>query len=177
MVGTTEQMLEPVSTRSGQISQAAQPLADAFEARMGRPMNALERRKLLDEVARTTRSRKDLEHQETLEQRAARLAAGSMADAGMVFGQVADQLLVSSAAGPVQAEAFSPESVIKEALAQVAESSVWSRHQLTRQILTLLPPLGDVSADQVLALAKQLGCSSLAGQLLPWSGPWRCSLE
>lgn len=157
IVGTTETMIEAVSTRSADIAKVARPILEAYEERVNRPATALERRKILDQVAARTRGRKDAEQVESPQQRAERVETQISAQVGMSLSMMARTLLESARTGTPVAGEFSPDSIIKEAVAQVAlGQAVWSRHQLTRHILALLPPLGDLTPQQVRQVADSL---------------------
>jgi conjugative relaxase-like TrwC/TraI family protein len=163
IAGTTEDMIEAVSTRSARIAATARPIVDAYEARVGRPITALERRMILDSVAERTRDRKDADHLETREQRAERIEQRIAATVHGGLSRIGADLLSSARGGTPQAEAFSPDSVIKEALARAAEGqATWTRHQLTRHIVALLPNLGSITPPEVRELAESLTNRALA---------------
>ncbi|NJC70840.1 relaxase domain-containing protein [Planosporangium thailandense] len=151
----SEAVLTAFSPRRTAIVNAARPLIEAYEARVGRPATALEQTRIMRSVAMASRPGKQ-HNGEGLAERAERMDRQMRAEVGAGLHQLADDL-VANEGTPPEAEPFDPRAVITEAMAQAsATGATWTRYHLTRHITAALPALGDLAPDEVESLIEGL---------------------
>ncbi|MFD5090406.1 MobF family relaxase [Amycolatopsis thailandensis] len=156
VVGIDQQVMDLFSSRRRAITTKTASLVESFEAKFGREPNSLELDRLQRQATFATRKAKSHDG-ETTEARLERWDRELRAEVADGLAGVARDVL-DLAHGPREAVQWSPEGVLKTALADVQSTKAgWTAPDLTRAISDALPDqLGDLDGVQVTRLLDTL---------------------
>ncbi|UUV34303.1 relaxase domain-containing protein [Amycolatopsis roodepoortensis] len=156
VVGIDQQVMDLFSSRRRAITKKTASLVEAFEARFGREPNSLELDRLQRQATFATRKAKSHDG-ETTEERLERWDRELRAEVADGLAGVARDVLTLDH-GPREAAQWSPDDVLKTALADVQSTkSGWTAPDLTRAISDALPDhLGDLDGAQIARLLDTL---------------------
>ncbi len=156
--GVDQDVMDLFSSRTRTLTAHAQKTIEQAEATLGRPLNSLQRSRLMKEASLRTRQAKTHDS-ETEAERLARWDAMLAAEVAGSVTRLADYVLDLEQM-PVQQ--FSAEAVIAEALEAVhgaddgSGRSVWGASDLMRRIHLALPPNLGISAIERIELMRRL---------------------
>ncbi|OXM44939.1 TrwC relaxase [Amycolatopsis thailandensis] len=156
VVGIDQQVMDLFSSRRRAITKKTAALVETFEARFGRAPNSLELDRLQRQATFATRKAKSHDG-ETTEARLERWDRELRAEVADGLAGVARDVL-NLDHGPGEAAQWSPDDVLKTALADVQSTkSGWTAPDLTRAISDALPDqLGHLDGVQVTRLLDTL---------------------
>ncbi|HEY3483368.1 MAG TPA: MobF family relaxase, partial [Streptomyces sp.] len=156
VLGIDARVMDLFSSRRRAVTKKTAGLVQQFEARFGREPNALELDRLQRQATFATRKAKSHDG-ETVEERLARWDAELRAEVADGLAGVARDVL-KLAHGPRPATEWSPEEVLKTAMADVqSRKAGWTAPDLTRAISDALPDqLGDLDGTQLARLLDTL---------------------
>ncbi|MGW4829635.1 MobF family relaxase [Amycolatopsis japonica] len=156
IVGMDQRAMDLFSSRRRAVTKKTASLVEAFEAKFGREPNSLELDRLQRQATFATRKAKSHDG-ETVEERLERWDRELRAEIAGGLEGVAREVL-NLAHGPREAAQWSPDEVLKTALADVQSTkSGWTAPDLTRAISDALPDqLGDLDGAQVARLLDTL---------------------
>lgn len=161
VAGIDPQVMDLFSSRRRAITKKTASLVEAFETKFGREPNSLELDRLQRQATFATRKAKSHDG-ETTEQRLERWDRELRAEIADGLAGVARDVL-ALAREPRDAATWSPEDVLKTALADVqSKKAAWTAPDLTRAISDALPDrLGDLSGADVTRLLDTLTAEGL----------------
>ncbi|QRP48870.1 MobF family relaxase [Amycolatopsis sp. FDAARGOS 1241] len=156
VVGIDQRVMDLFSSRRRAITRKTAKLVEAFETRFGREPNSLELDRLQQQATFATRKAKSHDG-ETAEERLERWDRELRAEVADGLAGVARDVL-NQPRGPREATTWSPEEVLKTALADVQSTKAgWTAPDLTRAISDALPDqLGDLDGAQMTRLLDTL---------------------
>ncbi|MEV0066663.1 MobF family relaxase [Amycolatopsis sp. NPDC050768] len=161
IVGMDQRAMDLFSSRRRAVTKKTAALVEAFETRFGREPNSLELDRLQRQATLATRKAKSHDG-ETTEERLERWDRELRAEVADGLAGVAREVL-NQPRGPREAATWSPEEVLKTALADVQSTKAgWTAPDLTRAISDALPDqLGDLDGAQVIRLLDTLTAEGL----------------
>jgi hypothetical protein len=143
------------STRRQQVNAATKPQVERFIATYGREPTSTELANMKTAAQQATRAAKT-HGGETAEEIVDRMQARLAAETGYTLDGLGEEVRAHVEAGPVAGEVWSPDAVLKEAVAACAQrSATWGRANLINEIELRLPVLG-LDDDQVPVLLNTL---------------------
>lgn len=156
VAGIEQGVMDLFSSRRRAITKKTETLVETFEARFGREPNSLELDRLQRQATFATRKAKSHDG-ETAEARLERWDRELRTEVADGLAGVARDVL-NLAHGPREAVQWSPEEVLKTALADVQSTKAgWTAPDLTRAISDALPDqLGELDGAQVTRLLDTL---------------------
>ncbi|MFF4598126.1 MobF family relaxase [Amycolatopsis sp. NPDC001319] len=161
VVGIDQRVMDLFASRRRAITKKTTALVEQFESRFGREPNSLELDRLQRQATFATRKAKSHDG-ETTEARLERWDRELRAEVADGLAGVARDVL-NLTHEPREAVSWSPEAVLKTALADVqATKSGWTAPDLTRAISDALPDqLGDLDGAEVTRLLDTLTAEGL----------------
>lgn len=159
IVGVDQAVMDLFSSRRRAISEKAEQACRDFATYRGREPSALERTKIYQEMALSSRKSKSHEAEDPVE----RLERWERECQQALSGGLAQVAHNALHAGAVAREAWSVQDVLDRAVDRVAKKKgSWTRGDLMRAVSDVLPANLGVAPENVLPLLEQLADKALA---------------